>query len=125
MRFLGVRPSRTLGAKPGRCVHTPSQCLGLQWLLLRPEIQPISDFTETAFGGRYMEALQSIPNSGKTASGELRKPAFKSGLAVQGLQPIISTRSGTDYAAVAQLAEHHVANVIVVGSNPISRSRLV
>ena len=25
-------------------------------------------------------------------------------------------------AAVAQLAEHHVANVIVVGSNPISRS---
>ena len=27
-------------------------------------------------------------------------------------------------AAVAQLAEHHVANVIVVGSNPISRSFL-
>lgn len=26
------------------------------------------------------------------------------------------------HAAVAQLAEHHVANVIVVGSNPISRS---
>ena len=28
-------------------------------------------------------------------------------------------------AAVAQLAEHHVANVIVVGSNPISRSLLL
>ena len=27
-------------------------------------------------------------------------------------------------AAVAQLVEHHVANVIVVGSNPISRSLL-
>ena len=72
-----------------------------------------------------MEAHQSIPNSGKAASGELRKPAFKSGLAAQALQPIISTRSSTDHAAVAQLAEHHVANVIVVGSNPISRSRSV
>lgn len=30
----------------------------------------------------------------------------------------------TKYAAVAQLVEHHVANVIVVGSNPISRSLL-
>src|SRR6056297_2382948 len=31
-------------------------------------------------------------------------------------------RSPGHDAAVAQLAEHHVANVIVVGSNPISRS---
>ena len=70
----------------------------------------------------YMEAHQSSPNKSKTASGEPGKPGFKSGLAAQSPQPIICLRSGTDHAAVAQLAEHHVANVIVVGSNPISRS---
>jgi hypothetical protein len=29
---------------------------------------------------------------------------------------------GLSYAGVAQLAEHNVANVVVVGSNPITRS---
>ena len=36
--------------------------------------------------------------------------------------PICGGRLFVKHAAVAQLAEHHVANVIVVGSNPISRS---
>ena len=31
---------------------------------------------------------------------------------------------GSKFAAVAQLVEHNVANVVVVGSNPISRSSL-
>ena len=37
--------------------------------------------------------------------------------------PICGGRLFVKHAAVAQLAEHHVANVIVVGSNPISRSQ--
>ncbi len=35
---------------------------------------------------------------------------------------VYNLRPNDSAAAVAQLAEHHVANVIVVGSNPISRS---
>ena len=101
-------------------VNTPSR-----GLVLRLGSKPVTDFTVTDASCSYTEAHQSSPKSGKSASGERRKPGFKSGLAAQPLQPIISTRSRTDHAAVAQLAEHHVANVIVVGSNPISRSLVV
>jgi hypothetical protein len=36
--------------------------------------------------------------------------------------PLVAPRLGTEDAGVAQLVEHNVANVVVVGSNPITRS---
>ncbi len=69
----------------------------------------------------------------KPASGEVSKLAFdgmifhrmarccQTGLVVNDGKSIIC-RLLTNQAAVAQLAEHHVANVIVEGSNPFSRS---
>ena len=71
---------------------------------------------------------KSSENHAKPASGPNHQPQNSllwrsgltlalGGLAAAGLAPIICL-----LAAVAQLAEHHVANVIVVGSNPISRS---
>ena len=94
-------------------------------LVLRLGSRSATVFAVADAGYSYTEDHQSSSKSGKSASGEQRKACFKSGLAVLGLPHIISARSGIDHAAVAQLAEHHVANVIVVGSNPISRSLVV
>ena len=37
-------------------------------------------------------------------------------------QAVLIVRGADLTAGVAQLVEHHVANVVVVGSNPITRS---
>ena len=71
------------------------------------------------FRGLVLRLPVSIIGARKAGLGfKLSKVSADQPVCEAGLMPMLHVI----YAAVAQLAEHHVANVIVVGSNPISRS---
>ena len=80
---------------------------------------------ESAQDGQQQFGLKSAQRF-QQESGR-KQSSFKfaaKGLPIQSDLAIILVPSTESFAAVAQLVEHHVANVIVVGSNPISRSQV-
>ncbi len=76
--------------------------------------------------------VRSVANDGKSGTTDTPIQRTVAACYLRDDQDLLAARASLyspsldeTYAAVAQLAEHHVANVIVVGSNPISRSFLI